>query len=46
MIKPTQLAPDFVTEAYHLGNKVTIRLNDIPNQWILLFFYAGDFTFV
>lgn len=46
MISPTQLAPDFEAEAYHRGSKVTIRLNDFQNQWILLFFYASDFTFV
>lgn len=46
MIYPTQLAPDFETEAYHGGNKVSIRLSDFQNQWVLLFFYASDFTFV
>ena len=46
MIRPTELAPDFEAEAYHLGNKVIIRLDDFQNQWVLLFFYAGDFTFV
>lgn len=46
MIFPTQLAPDFEAEAYDAGNKVTIRLQDFKNQWVLLFFYASDFTFV
>ena len=46
MIKPTQPAPDFQAEAYFAGNKIIVNLSDYPNQWILLFFYAGDFTFV
>ncbi|MBC2728596.1 MAG: redoxin domain-containing protein [Desulfosporosinus sp.] len=46
MIYPTQHAPDFEAEAYQNGKKVTIRLKDFQNQWVLLFFYASDFTFV
>ncbi len=46
MISPTQHAPDFEAEAYAGGNKVTIRLSDFKNQWVLLFFYSSDFTFV
>lgn len=46
MISPTQLAPDFEAEAYAGGNKVKIRLSDFQSQWVLLFFYASNFTFV
>lgn len=46
MIRPTELAPAFEAEAYYLGNKITVRLADFQNQWVLLFFYASDFTFV
>ncbi|SDI60082.1 peroxiredoxin (alkyl hydroperoxide reductase subunit C) [Desulfosporosinus hippei DSM 8344] len=46
MICPEQLAPDFETEAYVRGKKVNVHLNDFIGQWILLIFYASDFTFV
>ncbi|KLU59846.1 selenocysteine-containing peroxiredoxin PrxU [Peptococcaceae bacterium CEB3] len=46
MIQPTEMAPDFVAEAYYHGDKVTVKLSDYLNQWVVLFFYAGDFTFV
>lgn len=46
MVKPTQPAPDFVAEAYYRGDKVTLKLSDFQNQWVTLFFYASDFTFV
>lgn len=39
-------APDFQAEACLLGNQVTVRLSDYHNNYILLFFYASDFTFV
>lgn len=46
MLKPEQEAPDFTAEAYYRGNRVDIRLSEFRNQWVLLFFYASDFTFV
>lgn len=46
LLKPTQAAPDFVAEAYYRGERVNVRLSDYFQQWILLFFYASDFTFV
>lgn len=46
MIQPTQVAPDFEAEAVCQGEKITVRLSDYVNQWVLLFFYASDFTFV
>lgn len=46
LLKPTQIAPDFVADAYYRGKDVKIKLSDFQNQWIGLFFYASDFTFV
>jgi Peroxiredoxin len=46
MIKPTMVAPDFSADAYYLGNKVTVKLSSYTNDWVVLFFYASDFTFV
>lgn len=46
MVKPEQTAPDFETEAYYKGKLVNVRLRDFNKQWVLLFFYASDFTFV
>ncbi len=46
MIKPTMFAPDFQTEAYFLGNRTIIHLADYQKNWVVLFFYASDFTFV
>jgi len=46
MIKPTMLAPDFSADAFHLGDRVTITLSSYSNDWVVLFFYASDFTFV
>ncbi len=46
MVKPTQPAPHFEAEAYYRGNRVTVKLSDFQNQWVVLFFYASDFTFV
>ena len=39
-------APDFSTEAFHLGEMKTIRLADYRGQWVVLFFYPADFTYV
>lgn len=46
MVKPTKTAPDFEAEAYFRGDRVMIKLSDFRNQWVTLFFYASDFTFV
>jgi alkyl hydroperoxide reductase subunit AhpC len=46
MIKPTMPAPDFQADAYFLGSRTTIRLSEYHQNWVVLFFYAGDFTFV
>lgn len=39
-------APDFVAEAYYRGQKIDVRLSDLRSQWVVLFFYKADFTFV
>jgi peroxiredoxin (alkyl hydroperoxide reductase subunit C) len=38
--------PDFKAEAFH-GNKIKkIKLSDYKDQWVVVFFYPADFTFV
>ncbi|TYP53260.1 peroxiredoxin (alkyl hydroperoxide reductase subunit C) [Thermosediminibacter litoriperuensis] len=39
-------APDFEAQAYCRGNRITVRLSDYRGQWVMLFFYSSDFTFV
>ena len=40
-------APDFEASAYVAGEGFkNVRLSDYRNQWVLLCFYPGDFTFV
>lgn len=46
LVKPTQIAPDFTADAYWRGERITVRFSDFINNWVLLFFYANDFTFV
>ncbi len=46
LLKPTQKAPGFEAEAIYRGNKIMVNLDDYKNQWVTLFFYASDFTFV
>ncbi len=46
MIKPTMLAPDFSAEGYYLGDKISLTLSNYHKDWVLLFFYSSDFTFV
>lgn len=46
MIRVGKAVPDFFGKAY-LENKMReISLSDYRGQWIVLFFYPGDFTFV
>lgn len=44
----TDLAPSFTAEAWDpVTKKITnIRLEDYRGKWVILFFYASDFTFV
>jgi len=39
-------APDFEAKAYVKGDVTTVKLADYRGQWVLLYFYPGDFTFV
>jgi len=39
-------APDFCTDAYYRGQEIEVCLDDYRGQWLLLFFYSSDFTFV
>ena len=45
-LKIGDAAPDFEAEAYWRGERINIRLSDYLGQWVMLFFYANDFTFV
>lgn len=44
----TDFAPLFVTEAYdNVEKKIKeVRLESYRGKWVILFFYASDFTFV
>lgn len=46
MIKIGQKAPEFSLDAYHNGEFKKIGLADYKGQWIVLFFYPRDFTFI
>jgi peroxiredoxin (alkyl hydroperoxide reductase subunit C) len=39
-------AADFSADAYYRGDRVRIRLFDLLGEWVVLFFYAANFTFV
>ncbi len=39
-------APDFEANAYGKGEISKIKLSDYRGQWVMLYFYPGDFTFV
>ena len=39
-------APEFETSAYEKGELRQIKLADYRGQWVMLYFYPGDFTFV
>lgn len=46
MAKIGQPAPLFTAPAFHQGQMTEISLADYKDQWVLLCFYPGDFTFV
>src|SRR5690606_6464719 len=48
MLKVGKQAPEFTAQAYIRGEKdaVEISLSDYRGQWVVLFFYPRDFTFV
>lgn len=37
---------DFILESYQQGKIKRVQLSKYKGQWIILFFYPGDFTFV
>ncbi len=39
-------APEFEANAYENGEIHKIKLTDYRGQWVMLYFYPGDFTFV
>jgi alkyl hydroperoxide reductase subunit AhpC len=39
-------APEFETKGYAGGEIKTVKLSDYKGQWVMLYFYPGDFTFV
>ncbi len=39
-------APNFMATAYIAGEFRPVCLSDYQGQWVLLYFYPGDFTFV
>ena len=41
-----RLAPDFEVTALVGGGYQKMKLSDYKGQWVVLFFYPGDFTFV
>ena len=41
-----KVAPNFEAAAYTGGEFKPVCLSDYAGQWVLLWFYPGDFTFV
>ena len=39
-------APDFEANAFHEGGFRNVKLSDYRDQWVVICFYPGDFTFV
>lgn len=39
-------APDFTAEGFYRGDRRNFKLSNYRNRWVVLFFYATDFTFV
>ncbi len=39
-------APDFETLAYSQGEIKSVKLSNYRGQWVIIYFYPGDFTFV
>ena len=39
-------APDFEANAFFEGGFKNVRFSDYKDQWVILCFYPGDFTFV
>jgi NADH-dependent peroxiredoxin subunit C len=46
MIKINQVILDMELEVFHQNEIKKVNLNDYRGQWLVLFFYPADFTFV
>jgi len=46
MLKVGQKAPDFKAAAYFKDSFKDVQLSQYKGQWVALFFYPGDFTFI
>jgi NADH-dependent peroxiredoxin subunit C len=46
MVKLNEQAPVFSAQAFHDGQFKTIKLEDFRGEFVVLFFYPADFTFV
>ncbi len=46
MVKINQKMEEFSLKAYYKGEFITINLSDYKGEWVVLFFYPADFTFV
>ena len=41
-----EAAPNFTADAFYGGTVQEITLSQYRGQWVVLFFYVADFTFV
>lgn len=41
-----QMIPDMALQAYHEDKEKIIKLFSLRGQWVIIFFYPADFTFV
>lgn len=46
LVKVGHPVPDFEFEVYHEEKIKKVRLSDYKDQWLIVFFYPADFTFV
>jgi alkyl hydroperoxide reductase subunit AhpC len=45
-IQVGKTAPEIAAQAYWRGEIKEVRLSDYRGNWVLVFFYPADFTFV
>ncbi len=41
-----QTVPNFSFTAFHKGKDVQMQMQDFRKQWVIMFFYPADFTFI
>ncbi|SDM30903.1 AhpC/TSA family protein [Halarsenatibacter silvermanii] len=46
MVRAGDKAPDFTAMAYYDGDFTEVSLSDYEDQWRVICFYPGDFTYV